>query len=169
MNQELADCTEKLPQGMKISLANDSDLHRWHVTLEGPPQSIYAGGTFGLVVTLPPDYPFKAPVITFATRIYHPNVTNDSNGSICLGLLKPEQWKPATRVRSVLEAIRNLLVEPQPDDPLEARIADEYKTDRKEFEKNAKVYLQRYAKGPAKFDSAEAMSAKEGGSGTAAA
>ncbi|KAM7195774.1 Ubiquitin-conjugating enzyme/RWD-like protein [Naviculisporaceae sp. PSN 640] len=159
--KELSDCTSNCPPGMKVHLASESDLHKWHVTMEGPPQSIYAGGTFGLIVTLPPDYPFKAPQITFATRIYHPNVTNDSIGSICLGLLKPEQWKPATRIRSVLEAIRNLLVEPQPDDPLEARIADEYKTDRKGFEKNAKSYLARYAKGAVKFDSNGGSAATE--------
>lgn len=43
--------------------------------------------------------------------------------------------------------------EPQPDDPLEARIAHEYKNDRKEFEKNARAYVQRYAKVvPVNFD-----------------
>ncbi|KAM7216228.1 ubiquitin-conjugating enzyme [Rhypophila decipiens] len=157
--KELADCTENPPQGMRISLPNDSDLHKWHVTLEGPSQSAYSGGTFGLFVTLPPDYPFKTPQITFSTRIYHPNVTNDATGSICLGLLKPEQWKPATRIRSVLEAIRSLLVEPNPDDPLEARIADEYKNDRKEFEKNAKTYVTRYAKGTPKFEAVPAAAA----------
>jgi ubiquitin-protein ligase len=109
------------------------------------------GGTFGLVLVLPTEYPFKAPVITFATRIYHPNVTNNTPGSICLGLLKSENWKPSTRIPSVLEAIRTLLVEPMPDDPLEASIAQEYLKDRKEFDKNAKAYVQRYARGPVKF------------------
>ena len=46
----------------------------------------------------------------------------------------------------MLEALRNLLVEPQPDDPLEERIADEYRNDRAEWEKQAKMYVQRYAK-----------------------
>lgn len=71
-------------------------------------------------------------------------------GSICLSMLKPENWKPASRIRGVLEALRNLLIEPQPDDPLEARIADEYKNDRAGFEKNAKQYVDRYAKGDSK-------------------
>jgi ubiquitin-conjugating enzyme E2 D/E len=138
---------------MTIKLPNDSDIHKWHVTLEGPEGTVYAGGKFGIIVSLPTDYPFKAPSITFSTRIYHPNVTNDSLGNICLGLLKPENWKPSSRLSSVLEAVRALLVEPQPDDPLEARIADEYRQDRKEFDKNARSYVQRYAKGPVKFES----------------
>lgn len=53
--------------------------------------------------------------------------------------------------------------EPQPDDPLEGRIADEYRNDRKEFDKNARMYVQRYARGPVAFDgkSPAAPSAKE--------
>ncbi|KAK1755457.1 ubiquitin-conjugating enzyme/RWD-like protein [Echria macrotheca] len=150
--KEYADCTKTPPTGMSIHLANESDLHKWHVTLEGPAGSVYAGGRFGLIITLPTDYPFKAPDVRFATRIYHPNVTNDNQGGICLGLLKSGNWKPSTRLLSVLEAIRGLLAEPQPDDPLEARIAHEYQNDRKEFEKNARSYVNHYAKGPVKFD-----------------
>jgi ubiquitin-protein ligase len=71
-------------------------------------------------------------------------------GNICLSILKAENWKPASRIRGVLEAVRNLLIEPQPDDPLEARIADEYKNDRASFEKSAKQYVERYAKGEVK-------------------
>ncbi|KAH8162945.1 hypothetical protein CIB48_g5303 [Xylaria polymorpha] len=94
--------------------------------------------------------PLPAPQVNFATRIYHPNITNDSLGNICLGLLKAENWKPASRVRAVLEAVRHLLVEPNPDDPLEARIADEYRNNRPEFDKNVKSYVARYAKASSK-------------------
>jgi ubiquitin-protein ligase len=136
---------------MTISLASESDLHTWHVVLVGPPNTVYAGGNFAITVELPKDYPFKAPVVKFTTRIYHPNITNDSLGNICLGILKSENWKPASKLSAVLEAVRGLLVEPQPDDPLEARIADEYKNNRKEFEKVAKQYVTRYANGAAAF------------------
>ncbi|KAK3294412.1 ubiquitin-conjugating enzyme/RWD-like protein, partial [Chaetomium fimeti] len=162
--KELAECTTTPPAGISITLPDDSDLHKWHVTVEGPEGTVYAGGKFGLVVSLPVDYPFRAPTVTFATRIYHPNVTNDNLGSICLGPLKAENWKPSTRLAGVLEAVRALLVEPQPDDPLEARIADEFRADRKEFDKNARAYVQRYAKGPVRFDvAAAAAAAGEGG------
>ncbi len=161
-HQELNDCIAKPPAGMSVALANDADVYKWHVTIEAPADSIYAGGKFGLVVTLPQDYPFKPPQVNFATRIYHPNVTNDNVGNICLGILKVENWKPASRLLSVLEAIRSLLIEPQPDDPLEARIADEYRRDRKEFDKNAKSYVQRYAKGAVRFDGSAVIPAAAG-------
>jgi ubiquitin-protein ligase len=75
---------------MAVALANESDVHKWHVTLAGPPQSIYAGGTFAITIDLPTTYPFKPPLVKFATRIYHPNITNDSLGNICLAILKGE-------------------------------------------------------------------------------
>ncbi|KAL8408945.1 hypothetical protein RB594_007403 [Gaeumannomyces avenae] len=156
---KLAECMASPPAGMEIAVPSESDLFLWHVTLQGPAASAYAGGQFGLVVALPSDYPFKPPLVTFATRIYHPNVTNDAAGSICLSALKPENWKPASKLIGVLEAVRALLVEPQPDDPLEARIADEYRNNRKEFEKNAKSYVARYAKGPPVFGEAAAAAA----------
>lgn len=152
--KELAECTQNPPPGMTIHLPSESNIHRWHVTLQGPPNTVYSAGQFGLIVQLPPEYPFKAPLVTFATRIYHPNVTNDDSGSICIALLKPENWKPASKLAAVLESVRNLLVEPNPDDPLEARIADEYRTQRAQFDKAAREYVSRYAKGPPKFDAA---------------
>ncbi|KAK3898389.1 ubiquitin-conjugating enzyme/RWD-like protein, partial [Staphylotrichum tortipilum] len=165
--QELGECTSNPPAGVTVTIPDDSDLHKWHVVLDGPDNTAYAGGKFGVVVTLPVEYPFKAPRVSFATRIYHPNVTNDSLGNICLGVLKAENWKPSTRLAGVLEAVRGLLVEPMPDDPVEARIADEYRSDRKEFEKNARAYVQRYAKGPVKFDAAAAAGAEGKSDGSA--
>ncbi|KND89510.1 Ubiquitin-conjugating enzyme E2 14, partial [Tolypocladium ophioglossoides CBS 100239] len=120
-------------------------IHTWHVTLSAPPSTPYHPGRFALLLTLPTDYPFKPPALRFLTRIYHPNVTNDSLGNICLAVLKPDQWKPSTKIAAVLDAVRNLLVEPQPDDPLEDRIADEFRNDRPSWEKNVKLYVQRYA------------------------
>ncbi|KUI54545.1 Ubiquitin-conjugating enzyme E2 14 [Cytospora mali] len=154
--KELNECTTNPPQGMTIHLPDESNLHKWHVTLQGPSNTPYSNGQFGLLITLPAEYPFKAPVVTFTTRIYHPNVTNDSQGNICISQLKPENWKPAGKLTAVLEAIRQLLVEPNPDDPLEARIADEFRNERALFEKTAREYVQRYAKGTPKFDVAPA-------------
>lgn len=132
---------------------------RWHVTLQGPANTVYSSGQFGLVVQLPKEYPFKAPLVTFATRIYHPNVTNDESGNICIPLLKSENWKPVCKLEQVLEAVRDLLAEPNPDDPLEPRIADEYRNSRAQFDKTAREYAARYAKGPPRFDGAGANKA----------
>ncbi|KAH8168780.1 ubiquitin-conjugating enzyme domain-containing protein [Sarocladium implicatum] len=143
--QELAEATQSPPEGITVTLPPSQAIHTWHVTLAAPPNSIYSPGRYGLLVNLPADYPFKPPVVRFTTRIYHPNVTNDSLGNICLGILKPENWKPSTKIAAVLEAVRQLLSEPAPDDPLEERIADEYRNDRPAFEKTAKMQVEKYA------------------------
>lgn len=72
------------------------------------------GGTFKLHMTLPTEYPFKPPVLSFKTKIYHPNVSNDDKGSMCLGILRSDNWKPSCKLKAVLEMARNLLVEPNP-------------------------------------------------------
>lgn len=46
---------------------------------------------------------------------------------------------------AVLAAVRQLLIEPNPDDPLEARIAEEYSRQRAQYEKNAVSYTKQYA------------------------
>lgn len=78
-------------------------------------------------------------------------MTNDAAGNICLPLLKDENWKPGSRLRAVLEAVRALLDAPNPDDPLEPRIAEEYMREREVFEKNARAQVVAYAKGTPSF------------------
>lgn len=75
-------------------------------------------------------------------------------GNVCLALLKSENWKPSTKIAAVLEAVRNLLIEPQPDDPLEERIAEEFRRDRGAWESKAREYTQRYAKDEPSFSAA---------------
>ncbi|KAK6157813.1 hypothetical protein DH2020_012061 [Rehmannia glutinosa] len=84
------------------------DMFHWQATIMGPPNSPYA------------DYPFKPPKVAFRTQVFHPNI--NSNGSICLGILK-EQWSPALTISKVLLSICSLLTDPNPDDPLVPEIA----------------------------------------------
>lgn len=116
----------------------DEDMFKWNIELTAPKDSIYAvrthttplvvgraeadvsflyvpqGGTFKLLLTLPTNYPFKPPILSFQTKIYHPNVSNDDKGSMCLGILRSDQWKPSCKIMAVLEMARGLLVEPNP-------------------------------------------------------
>ncbi|OJD11996.1 hypothetical protein AJ78_07341 [Emergomyces pasteurianus Ep9510] len=141
---------ESPPTGISVTLANDSDLYNWKVHMQGPESSPYNGGHFIINLFLPNDYPFKPPTVSFDTKIYHPNVTNDDKGSMCLGMLKSDEWKPSSRIAAVLEFARQLLVEPMPDDAVEGRIAEQYRDDRKRFDEIARDWTRKYATGGSK-------------------
>lgn len=54
----------------------------------------------------------------------------------------------------MLEAVRQLLEEPAPDDPLEERIAEEFRSDRQRFDGNAKAAVEKFAMGEPSFPTA---------------
>lgn len=72
-------------------------------------------------------------------------MTNDDKGSMCLGMLRSDEWKPSSKIGAVLQFARQLLAEPVPDDAVEASIGKEYKEDRKEFLKKAKTWTKNFA------------------------
>lgn len=147
ISKELAELTESPPAGITVDLVDESDLYKWKVLMEGPEDTPYQGGTFLVNLVLPNEYPFKPPTVSFATKIYHPNVSNDDKGSMCLGMLKSDEWKPSSRIAAVLQFARQLLVEPMPDDAVEGRIAEQFQSDRKRFEEVARDWTRRFAKG----------------------
>ena len=65
---------------------------------------------------------------------------------MCLAMLKTDEWKPSSRLMSVLQTAQALLQEPNPDDAVETGIAEQYKNDRLEYEKVVKDWVSRYAK-----------------------
>jgi len=85
------------------------------------------GGKFHIQITLPKEYPFKPPTLSFRTKVYHPNVTNDERGAMCLGMLRADEWKPPNKIEDVLKLVRVILETPQPDDAVELGIAEEFK------------------------------------------
>ena len=102
-------------------------------------------GVFEINISFPTNYPFKAPTVSFSTKIYHPNVTNDDKGSMCLGMLRQDEWKPSSKIAAVLQFARQLLAEPMPDDAVEGRIAEQYKNDRKRYEEVAREWTRKWA------------------------
>lgn len=63
-----------------------------------------------------------------------------------MGMLRAEEWKPPNKISDVLKLVRTVLAQPQPDDAVEAAIAEQYKTDKKAFEKIAREWVSKYAK-----------------------
>jgi len=145
ISREYAEIEANSLEGITIAPI-DEDMFKWNIEIQGPKGSAYSGGVFKLLLTLPDNYPFKPPVLSFQTKIYHPNVSNDDKGSMCLGILRSDSWKPSSKIMAVLEMARGLLVEPNPDDAVETSIAEQYKNDKVNFEKTAKQWTKQYAK-----------------------
>lgn len=131
------------PSNCSAELINN-DMYHWKGTIFGPVDTPFEGGIFKLDISIPTDYPFKAPKVKFITKVYHPNI-ND-NGDICLDILK-SQWSPALKMSKVLLSICSLLEDPNPDDPLNTTAAKYYKTSRFEYNKIVKEYIIKYAQG----------------------
>jgi len=127
-----------------ISIVPDEFNYRYfHVEIAGPDGSPYEGGVFKLEIFLDSSYPMKPPKCRFVTRIYHPNV--DKVGRICLDVLK-DRWTPALTVSRVCLSIQILMQEPNPDDPLDNQVAEQWKTNIKEAHAKAREITKQHAK-----------------------
>lgn len=118
------------------------NLYEWEAILMGPPDTPFEGGAFKLAINFPKNYPFKPPKIEFITKMYHPNI--DSRGSICLDILK-SQWSPALNITKVLLSLSSLLMDPNPDDPLDSNVAYVYKNDRQRYNQTVREWVKKYA------------------------
>ncbi|KAE8229861.1 hypothetical protein CF326_g5155 [Tilletia indica] len=109
----------------------DDPLHlcAW---IQGPPDTPYTGGYFAVHINIEsaPAFPAEPPKCTFATQIFHPNVSRA--GEICVSTLKKD-WKPEYGIGHILLTIKCLLIAPNPEsalDPESARLLleeyDEY-------------------------------------------
>lgn len=64
--------------GVFAEPVDDSSLQELRGTIPGPPDSPYAGGTYVVKISIPDSYPFKAPSMNFATKIWHPNISSQT-------------------------------------------------------------------------------------------
>ncbi|PPQ81236.1 hypothetical protein CVT25_015760, partial [Psilocybe cyanescens] len=157
--RQLSDCLVTA-QGISVEPKEDN-VFEWKCSIKAEPDSPYKNGTFNFNLSLPPNYPFKAPTVTFTTKIYHPGINEE--GSICVPILRDEvrvsfagadvssfgssildlQWKPAVTLSTVLAIIQEKLNNPSPDDPYEPDIAAQLKNDKTKFLTIAKEWTKK--------------------------
>ena len=141
INKELLEIQREPIPGVSAGPSGDS-LFEWGATIFGPEGTPYHNGLFSLKIHFPSEYPFRPPNITFQTKIYHPNISQ--NGSICLDILKKE-WSPALSISKVLLSICSLLNDPNPNDPLVPEAANLYKSNIELYNQTAKKWTLKYA------------------------
>ena len=126
------------------NIIGDNKKH-WRGTIFGSKDTPYEGGVFVIDILIPDKYPFAPPKMKFLTKIWHPNISSVT-GAICLDILKNE-WTPALTIRTALISLQALMCAPEPDDPQDAEVAQQYKFDRKAYAQKAKNWTSLYAKG----------------------
>ena len=71
-------------------------------------------------------YPIEAPLCSFLTPMWHTNVSR-VEGSICLDVLR-DNWSPTYTFSTIIDSIRALLDDPNPNSPFNSTAGDEIKS-----------------------------------------
>ncbi|KAF9505687.1 hypothetical protein BS47DRAFT_1334253 [Hydnum rufescens UP504] len=137
LSNELMQLTMASTPGLSAFPKSDSNLFEWIATIDGPPETYYAGQRFKLSINFPETYPYVAPAVVFISPCFHPNVALPG-GQICLDILK-EKWSAIYSVHTILLSIQSLLGEPNNDSPLNTEAAELW-TDKKGFVEQLKRY-----------------------------
>uniref|UniRef100_A0A7N2LIF9 E2 ubiquitin-conjugating enzyme n=1 Tax=Quercus lobata TaxID=97700 RepID=A0A7N2LIF9_QUELO len=120
----------------KVEMINDG-MQEFYVDFNGPSESPYQGGVWRIRVELPDAYPYKSPSIGFVNKIYHPNV-DEMSGSVCLDVIN-QTWSPMFDLVNVFEVfLPQLLLYPNPSDPLNGEAAALMMRDRASYEQRVK-------------------------------
>ncbi|XP_071256869.1 uncharacterized protein [Salvelinus alpinus] len=123
-------------------LPSESDFTFWKILMQGPPETPYENGVFELYCQFGADYPVKPPLVRFVTPVYHCNV--NSVGRICHNIFD-RNYNAHITMREILDAVYGLLIVPEPQDPLDSILAEEYLTSREKYEEEAKKNTEEVA------------------------
>ncbi len=131
--------------GFEIEESQPENPSEFYITnFKGPKESLYEGGNWKLHIQLPENYPYKSPSIGFVNKIYHPNV-DEKSGTICLDVIN-QTWSPLFELKNIFEEfLPQLLLYPNPNDPLNPDAADLLLHHKKRYEERVKKYVKLYA------------------------
>ena len=131
--------------GFDIEESEKENPNEFYITnFIGPKDSLYEGGKWKIHIELPDNYPYKSPSIGFVNKIYHPNI-DERSGTICLDVIN-QTWSPSFELKNIFEEfLPQLLLYPNPNDPLNQEAADLYLSHKKNYDERVKKYVVLYA------------------------
>ena len=118
-----------------ISIINN-DYKHLRVCFKGPKGTPYENGIYYFDIVLKDDYPSSKPLVTFMTKIFHPNIELNS-GKVCLYYIN--HYSQYNTLSELILIIYNLLAKPNFDDLLNPLAKKE------DYEKTASEYNDKYA------------------------
>ena len=113
-----------------ISTINN-DYKHLRVCFKGPKGTPYENGIYYFDIVLKDDYPSSKPLVTFMTKIFHPNIELNS-GKVCLYYIN--HYSQYNSLSELILIIYNLLAKPNFDDLLNPLAKKE------DYEKTAKEH-----------------------------
>ncbi|CAN0424417.1 unnamed protein product, partial [Lampetra planeri] len=120
----------------------ESNTGFWKILLQGPQKTPYHSGVFLLYVKFMKSYPVTPPEIRFITPIYHCNI--NSSGRICHNILD-RNYSAQITMKDILDAVFGLLIAPEPSDPLDSCLAEEYLTNAELYRQHASEHTAKHA------------------------
>jgi len=127
----------------EVQMGKD-EARDFYVKFHGPKTSCFEGGIWKVHVTLPATYPYKSPSIGFCNTIYHPNI-DEASGSVCLDVIN-QTWSPMFDLVNIFQVfLPQLLMYPNPSDPLNGEAAALLMQNKKAYEDKVREYVKKYA------------------------
>jgi len=127
----------------KDDLGLPDDLTQLLICLAGPEGTPYSHGVWRVRLDIPVEYPQSPPTATFKTRIFHPNVAEET-GAVCLETLKRD-WDPKLTLKDILITISCLLIQPNPDSALNQKAGALIQEDYDAFARQARLMTRIHA------------------------
>ena len=85
IGKELADIAADTQSNIRAESVGDS-ITTLKGSFDGPSGTPFEGGVYDINIQIPNEYPFKPPIMKFATKIWHPNISSQTvswNGCLC--------------------------------------------------------------------------------------
>jgi len=142
-SRKQCDFTKLMMAGYDVELKN-GNTRDFFVEFNAPKDTPYEGGVYRVHVELPEQYPYVSPSIGFANKIFHPNI-DERSGSVCLDVIN-QTWTPLYSLVNVFEVfIPQLLIYPNPTDPLNSEAASLLMRDKDKYNEKCKQYVLEHA------------------------
>lgn len=128
----------EIPKTIKVVFPDPADLFNFNIHIS-PNEGYYKGGKYDFKVEINNNFPIDPPKIKCMNKIYHPNI--DLEGNICLNILRSD-WSPALNLNSIIIGLNFLILEPNPNDPLNKNAANVLVRSTMKFASNVKAAVR---------------------------
>lgn len=130
----------ELESNMKM-IPHGDNMFEFSITIT-PQEGFYRNATIKFSFKVLPSFPNNPPKVKCETKIFHPNI--DLEGNVCLNILR-EDWTPILSIQQIVLGLHFILLEPNPDDPLNKEAAQLQRNNLQEFISTVSSTLRGYS------------------------